>query len=98
MLSDDLSSPHPDRWPHIATLLANGGHITVGYVPPVEGAAIAADEDSLLATLVRRPEESLDDLLQRLDQAVGRALNEGIQTNEIEGGHFQLAAPKKGKK
>jgi hypothetical protein len=96
--SDDLPLTPPDRWPHIATLLANGGHITVGCIPPINGAAIAADEHSLLATLVRRPGESFDDLLQRLDQAIGRALNEGIQTNEIEGGQFMLAAPKKKQK
>jgi hypothetical protein len=96
--SDDLPLTPPDRWPHIAALLANDGHITVGYIPPINGAAIAADEHSLLVTLVRRPGESLDDLLQRLDQAIGRALNEGIQTNEIEGGQFMLAAPKKKKK
>ena len=98
MPSDDLPLTPPDRWPHIATLLANGGHITVGYIPPINGAAIAANEHSLLATIARRPGESFDDLLQRLDQAIGRALNEGIQTNEIEGGHFMLAAPKKHRK
>ena len=95
MPADDLLLTPPDRWPHIATLLANGGHITVGYIPPINGAAIAADEHSLLATIARRPGESFDDLLQRLDQAIGRALNEGIQTNEIEGGRFMLAAPRK---
>jgi hypothetical protein len=96
--SDDSPPTAPDRWPHIAALVANNGHITFGYIPPIQGAAIAADEHSLLATIVRRPEESLDDLLQRLDQAIGRALNEGIPTNEIEGGHFMLAASKKEKK
>jgi hypothetical protein len=44
---------------------------------------------------VRRPGESFADLLQRPDQAIGRALHDGVQTNEIEGGRFMLAAPKR---
>jgi len=96
--SDDSPPTPPERWPHIAALIAKNGHITFGFIPPVKDAAIAADEHSLLATLVRRPDESPDELLQRLDQAIGRAWHEGIPTNEIEGGHFMLAAPKKKKK
>jgi hypothetical protein len=87
------SSVRNVRWPSITRLLAQSGHVTIGCIPPIDGAAIAADGESLLATIVRREGESFDDLLQRLDHAVGRALNDGIRTNEIEGGNFMLAAP-----
>ncbi len=35
--------------------------------------------------------ESFPDLLQRLDAAIGKALKEGVVTNEINGGRFRLA-------
>jgi len=41
--------------------------------------------------LVRRPDEPFAKLPQRLDAAIGKALNEGIVTNEINGGGFRLA-------
>jgi hypothetical protein len=82
------------RWPSIAALLEQAGHITVGCVPPIDGVAIAASEHALLATIVRHEGESLDELLQRLDEAIGRALHDGVHTNEIEGGEFMLAGPR----
>ncbi len=81
------------RWPHIAKLLAKSGHITIGRIAPIDGAAVAADQHSLLATIVRRPEESFEALLQRLDHAIGLAFSEGTRTNEIKDGRFELAAP-----
>lgn len=93
------SADHNNRWPHIATLLARaGGHIMLGRVAPIEGAAVAVDEQALIATLVRRDEESVDDLLRRLDDAIGAALQQGIVTNEINGGRFALARPRTRKK
>lgn len=81
-----------DRWPHIATLLASpGGHIMLGRVAPIEGAAVAVNDQALLATLVRRDDESVRALLQRLDEALGKALHQGVVTNEINGGRFRLA-------
>jgi hypothetical protein len=79
-------------WPHISALLDSPeGHITLGHMPPIEGAAIALRNQALLVSLVRRPGEPFDELLQRLDMAIGKALNEGIVTNEINGGRFRLA-------
>lgn len=92
MVSDKQPAPSV-RWRHVTALLEKRGHITVGYVTPIEGAAIAADEHTLFATVVRRPDEPFDELLQRLDDAIGSALNGGATTNEIEGGHFVLATP-----
>ncbi len=85
---------HDPRWPHIAALLARkGGQITLGRVAPIEGAAIAADDQALFATLVRRDGESVHELLQRLDKAIGAALHQGVVTHEINGGQFRLARP-----
>jgi hypothetical protein len=95
-----LSSTDPeDRWPHIAALLASpGGHIMLGRVAPIEGAAVAVNDQELITTLVRRDDESVCALLQRLDDAIGKALHQGIVTNEINGGRFRLAPPKVRKK
>jgi len=45
----------------------------LGHVAPIEGAAVAVNVQALLATLVRRDGESVPNLLQRLDEAIGRA-------------------------
>src|SRR4051812_15170526 len=82
--------PQTDQWPNIAELLdQRGGHISIGRMPPIEGAAIAINDQTLLASLVRRDGESFPDLLKRLDAAIGRAVHEGAVTNEINGGRFQ---------
>jgi hypothetical protein len=89
------TSENLDRWLHIATLLERpGGHITIGTVAPIERAAIAVTDQELLATLVRRDGEGIAELLQRLDEAIGNALNHGVVTNEINGGRFRLSPPK----
>jgi hypothetical protein len=79
-------------WPHIAALLdQQGGHISIGSMPPIEGAAIAVNDQALIASLVRRDGETFPELLQRLDAAIGKALHEGAITNEVNGGRFRLA-------
>lgn len=86
---------HPqqtDQWSHISALLdQEGGHISIGSMPPIEGAAIAVNGQTLIASLVRREGEAFPELLQRLDAAIGKALHEGVATNEINGGRFRLA-------
>lgn len=93
------SAEHDTRWPHITALLARpGGSITLGRVAPIEGAAVAVDEQALFVSLVRRDGESVNELLQRLDAAIGAALHQGVITNEINGGNFRLARPHTRKK
>jgi hypothetical protein len=70
----------------------------LGRVAPIEGAAVAVNDQELITTLVRRDDESVHALLQRLDDAIGKALHQGIVTNEINGGRFRLAPPKVRKK
>ncbi len=50
---------------------------------PVGCVATAVDEDCTYAMLVRRRGESLFQLLTGLDQAIDKALNLGIFTDEI---------------
>jgi hypothetical protein len=52
-------------------------------VGPVRCAATAADEDQCLAMLVRRPNESLAKLLQRLDAAIADAYENNVFVDEI---------------
>jgi hypothetical protein len=93
------STEHDNRWPHITALLArSGGQIMLGRVAPIDGAAVATDEQALFATLVRRDGESVNALLQRLDEAIGAALNQGVVINEINGGNFRLAPARTRKK
>jgi hypothetical protein len=93
------STAQDNRWPHIAALLARrGASITLGHIAPIEGAAIAFDEQTLFASLVRRDGEDVDELLKRLDEAIGAAFHEGVITNEINGGKFCLARPRNRKK
>jgi hypothetical protein len=67
---------------NIAELIRHG-QITVGVIRPIGCVAIANDAHQNLAMLVRRKGESLPQLLERLDLAVGRALHEEICTDEI---------------
>ena len=57
----------------------------MGAIPPIRCAAIANDAHNMLAALQRRPGESLTDLLNRLDTAVGKAIDQQIFTDEING-------------
>ena len=78
------STPDPVRLrlPHIEELIAFG-EITVGNKYPVGGVAVASDEHNALAMLARRDGETLAQLLTRLDDAIGKALDEDIYTDEI---------------
>ena len=74
-------SVHADL-PHIAALIADG-EITVGILNPVGCVAVATDDYNTLAMLKRGPDETLAQLLTRLDQAIERAWTEEIYTDEI---------------
>jgi hypothetical protein len=64
-------------------LIDGGGSISLGEIPPIPCAAIATEGHNGLAMLRRRPGERLDDLLVRLDEAIGVAGNEGCFAVEI---------------
>jgi hypothetical protein len=54
-------------------LVKGGGDVTIGRIGPVPCAAAASDGDQSLAMLVCRPRESLEELLDRLNSAIGKA-------------------------
>jgi hypothetical protein len=68
--------------PHIANFL-DEGEITLGQMYPVGCVAIANDGHNTLAMLVRNDSETLAQLLARLDQAIAKAIDEDIFTDEI---------------
>ena len=78
-------TPPATPWPNIEGLINSGGNVSIGDIPPVPCAAIAADESIMLAALLRREGESLVDLMNRLDAAVGKAFDEEVYTDEING-------------
>ena len=75
----------PTRFKNIVALVKAGGEITIGRIGPVRCGATAADEDQSLAMLARRPGESLEELLDRLDRAIVKAWDEEEYIDEING-------------
>ena len=73
----------PSTLANIEFLIDGNGDITIGRVGPIPCVATAADEDQCLAMLVRRPGESLADLLQRLDAAIEDAYEHSIFVDEV---------------
>ena len=69
--------------PNIAALVEAGGQIMVGTVKPIENAAVAHDGKKTLAMLRKRPDESLEHLLGRLDAAIAAARRSGSRIDEI---------------
>ena len=68
---------------NIESLISGEGSIEIGRIGPVRCAAVASDENQMLAALVRRKGESLMDLMQRLDKAIEKAWEKEIYTDEI---------------
>lgn len=73
------------RFKNVDALVRSGGDITIGRIGPVRCGAAASDGDQQLAMLVRRPRESLEQLLTRLDAAIGKAWDEEEYIDEING-------------
>jgi len=73
------------RLKNIDFLVKGNGDVTIGRIGPIRCAAVAADEDRQLAALVRRPRESLQDLLARLDGAIKQAWENDVFLDEING-------------
>ena len=69
--------------PNIADLIDQGGQISVGGIGPIKCAAVANDEDQCYAMLQRRPGETLQQLLERLDAAIDTAITTEEMIDEI---------------
>lgn len=78
-----VKSDTASQWSALQYLVENKGSFVVGYVAPISCAAVASDQHNMLAALQRGHEESISDLLNRLETAVAKALDEGIYTDEI---------------
>jgi hypothetical protein len=74
---------HPGALACLEALLDDGGQIMLGTVKPIVGAAVAHDGKQTLAMLKRRPDETVEQLLQRLDRAVYTAIDTGTRVDEI---------------
>jgi hypothetical protein len=77
------SNEFPKQWSQIDWLVHGEGEITIGPIGGIRCAAVACDAHNALAMLVRRPQESLHDLLTRLDEAIRLAVEEETYTDEI---------------
>jgi len=78
---------HPTRsldetLPYIGELMKYG-QITLANVLRVGCVAVAHDGRQTVSMLLRREGETVTQLLTRLDLAIGKALNEGIRTDEV---------------
>lgn len=69
---------------NIAALVEGGGEITLGQLEAIgQCVATASDDAQCLAMLVRRKDESLDALLQRLDAAIADAYENDRCIDEV---------------
>jgi hypothetical protein len=87
--ADASTRPASTPWPNIEAFFEAGeGDISlggIGYNPTRRHTAVASDENNMLVALVRRPEETLHQLLDRLEQALGPAIEDQIFVDEING-------------
>jgi len=68
---------------NIEFLIDGNGEVTLGRFGSTRCAAVATDFDQGLAMLVRKPGESLLELLQRLDVAIEDAYENDMFADEV---------------
>ena len=69
---------------HIQAFLDNSrGQITIGEIPPIRRATLAAVGTKVRVALVCRDNETVADLLHRLDASLGKALAENTVVDEV---------------
>lgn len=69
---------------HIQAFLdSSRGQITIGEIPPIRRATLAAEGKKVRVALVCRDNETVADLLQRLDASLGEALAENTVVDEV---------------
>lgn len=78
-----LFAPAPTLGHIQAFLDDTRGQITIGEIPPIHRAALAAVGKKARVALVGRDQESVLDLLQRLDAALGQAIAEDTVIDEV---------------
>jgi len=69
---------------HIQAFLDNSrGQITIGEIPPIRRATLAAEGKKVRVALVCRDNETVADLLQRLDVSLGKSLADNTVIDEV---------------
>lgn len=72
--------PASTPWPTLEAFFEAGeGDISVGaisYVPTLRHTAVISDDHNMLVALVRRPGETLHQLLDRLERVLGPAIED----------------------
>lgn len=66
-----------------AFLDATRGQITLGEIPPIRSAALAAVGKRVRVALLRRDDENLGQLLERLDAALGKVMADDSVIDEV---------------
>jgi hypothetical protein len=59
------------------------GQITIGEIPPIRRAALAALGKKARVALVCRDDETIAQLLERLDTALGKAMADNTVVDEV---------------
>jgi hypothetical protein len=59
------------------------GQITIGEIPPIERAALAAVGKRVHVALLSREGETMGQLLERLDTALGKVMADGSVIDEV---------------
>jgi hypothetical protein len=59
------------------------GQITIGEIPPIRRAALAAQGKKARVALVCRNDETIAQLLERLDTALGKAMADNTVVDEV---------------
>jgi hypothetical protein len=59
------------------------GQITIGEIPPIRRAALAAEGKKARVALVCRDDETISELLQRLDASLGKAMAGNTVVDEV---------------
>ena len=68
---------------HIDAVIHQGGQIMIGTMKPIRVAAVAHDGDKTLAILRCGPNETLTEILARLDVAIATAKATGQSVDEV---------------
>jgi len=84
-----LPPPSSTPWPTIESFFESGeGEISLGridHVPGLQHTAVASDEHTMLVALVRNSGETLHQFLDRLEAALGPAIDDQVFVDEING-------------
>lgn len=81
-----MSKPPPPPAPlfHLQVFLdQTRGQITIGEIPPIPRAALAAEGKRARVALVGRDGETIAQLLERLNATLARAMAQGTVVDEV---------------